>query len=312
VRLDAVRVEAHWRLLIQPSECALAGPHVHCIPKPAIRQIEDGGLARVQMTPPERVRTEKPPNRSRLMSRTIGGSDRGSIFWTVMGGLNAVSVAPQGLGGRIPPRPETQWPWKGEGMASKSRRAPRGLSPAGRRLWDAVTSDYELESHELLLLENAARTADLIADLQARIDADGPVLSTGKTHPAVAEIRQQRITLARCWWRCGCRRVMRMSGRRGSGAGFVGCIGWRLFMRRRPPPAEAASVPAELMDLRNWPPCPTYDTSQAFQPCACWFAERQREWLDAGNEWPGGRVQAFSDFLEVRGECRAPWDQSKI
>ena len=79
-------------------------------------------------------------------------------------------------------------------------RAPRGLAAAGRKLWDAVTSDYELESHELLWLENAARTADLIAGLQARIDADGPVLPLnlgGKTHPAVAEIRQQRITLAR-------------------------------------------------------------------------------------------------------------------
>ena len=79
-------------------------------------------------------------------------------------------------------------------------KAPRGLATAGRRLWGAVTSDYELESHELLLLENSCRTADLIAELQARIDADGAVLpleSGGKTHPAVAEIRQQRITLAR-------------------------------------------------------------------------------------------------------------------
>jgi len=81
-------------------------------------------------------------------------------------------------------------------MTTKTR-APRGLSPAGRKLWDAVNGDYELESHELLLLENAARTADLVAQLQARIDKDGPVSPEGKTHPAVAEIRQQRITLAR-------------------------------------------------------------------------------------------------------------------
>lgn len=81
-------------------------------------------------------------------------------------------------------------------MTTKTR-APRGLAPAGRKLWDAVNADYELESHELLLLENAARTADLVAQLQARIDEDGPVSPAGKTHPAVAEIRQQRITLAR-------------------------------------------------------------------------------------------------------------------
>jgi hypothetical protein len=85
-------------------------------------------------------------------------------------------------------------------MATAAHRTPRGLSPAGRKLWGAVTSGYELEFHELLLLENAARTADLIAALQGRIDADGPVSPVdlgGKTHPAVAEIRQQRITLAR-------------------------------------------------------------------------------------------------------------------
>jgi hypothetical protein len=81
-------------------------------------------------------------------------------------------------------------------VSMTEHRAPRGLSPAGRKLWNAVSSDYELESHELLLLENAARTADLVAGLQELIDAEGLVLG-GKTHPAVAEIRQQRIVLAR-------------------------------------------------------------------------------------------------------------------
>jgi len=81
-------------------------------------------------------------------------------------------------------------------LSSPAPRAPRGLSPAGRKLWDAVTSDYHLESHELLLLENAARTADLVGGLQALLDEEG-VVSGGKTHPALPEIRQQRITLAR-------------------------------------------------------------------------------------------------------------------
>ena len=80
---------------------------------------------------------------------------------------------------------------------TSTTRAPRGFSTQGRKLWDAVTGDYELESHELLLLEQACRTGDLVAELQRRIDADGAVLPTGKNHPAVAEIRQQRITLAR-------------------------------------------------------------------------------------------------------------------
>ena len=75
-------------------------------------------------------------------------------------------------------------------------RAPRAQANAGRKLWDAVTSDYELESHELVLLESSARTADLVANLQALIDEEGLVLG-GKTHPGVAEIRQQRLVLAR-------------------------------------------------------------------------------------------------------------------
>ena len=38
---------------------------------------------------------------------------------------------------------------------------------------------------------------DLIADLQSCIDGDGVVNAAGKTHAGLAEIRQQRITLAR-------------------------------------------------------------------------------------------------------------------
>lgn len=78
-----------------------------------------------------------------------------------------------------------------------SSKTPRGLSTAGRRLWADVVARYELEAHELLLLEQSCRTADLVAELQTRIDADGAVLASGKNHPALAEIRQQRIVLAR-------------------------------------------------------------------------------------------------------------------
>ncbi len=47
-----------------------------------------------------------------------------------------------------------------------------------------------------MLLDSAARTADLIADLQAVIDRDGPMLD-GKPHPAAVEARMQRLTLGR-------------------------------------------------------------------------------------------------------------------
>lgn len=84
---------------------------------------------------------------------------------------------------------------------TSTNRAPRGLSPVGRKLWTDVTGDYELEAHELLLLLNCAQTADVVAALQAQVDADGgpvlPVELGGKPHPCLAELRQERVLLAR-------------------------------------------------------------------------------------------------------------------
>ena len=77
-----------------------------------------------------------------------------------------------------------------------STRLPRGLSSGGRRLWTSVTSEYELEPHELLLLEQAARTAGLVEQLQTQLDEAAPLLGA-KLNPVVAELRQQRLVLAR-------------------------------------------------------------------------------------------------------------------
>ena len=77
---------------------------------------------------------------------------------------------------------------------------PKGVRTAGRRLWRAVLADYELDEHELTLLRQVVRVADLCDDLQAVVDDEGPVLRTGETvraHPALVELRQQRIVLAR-------------------------------------------------------------------------------------------------------------------
>jgi len=77
---------------------------------------------------------------------------------------------------------------------------PKGVRTAGRRLWRAVLADYELDEHELTLLRQAVRVADLCDDLQAVVDNEGPVLRAGETvraHPALVELRQQRIVLAR-------------------------------------------------------------------------------------------------------------------
>ncbi len=74
--------------------------------------------------------------------------------------------------------------------------APRGAGAAGRRLWRAVLAEFELAEHELTLLRQAVHVADLCEDLQQRVDEEGPVLGD-RAHPALVELRQQRILLAR-------------------------------------------------------------------------------------------------------------------
>ena len=83
---------------------------------------------------------------------------------------------------------------------TRNTEAPVGLHWSGRRLWQAVADEFELSEHETSLLLQACRTVDLLDQLQARIDADGPIVGSPyglKAHPAAAELRQQRITLAR-------------------------------------------------------------------------------------------------------------------
>lgn len=86
-------------------------------------------------------------------------------------------------------------------MPRKLTPAPAGSKAAGRRLWRAILEKYELEEHELELLRQACRTADLCAELQVVIDRDGPMVANRfremVPHPAVIELRQQRVVLAR-------------------------------------------------------------------------------------------------------------------
>lgn len=84
---------------------------------------------------------------------------------------------------------------------TKAPTAPPGVGAAGRRLWRAVADAYGLEDHELALLTQAARTADVIAALDKEVAAKGVVLTTEErgpvVNPAVAEARQQRLVLGR-------------------------------------------------------------------------------------------------------------------
>lgn len=84
---------------------------------------------------------------------------------------------------------------------SKTPKPPSGCGPAGRRLWIAVVTDYELAEHELTLLTRACRVADTCNDLQAVVDIEGPLITTRfgepKAHPALTELRSQSLLLAR-------------------------------------------------------------------------------------------------------------------
>lgn len=84
-------------------------------------------------------------------------------------------------------------------MTQKAARSPAGLKASGRALWRAVVADYDLDEHEVTILKEACRTADLCDRLEALL-ADELMTETSqgpRVHPAAAELRQQRVTLAR-------------------------------------------------------------------------------------------------------------------
>ncbi len=75
-------------------------------------------------------------------------------------------------------------------------RAPEGARTAGKRLWRAVLEGWELQEHELALLRQACAVADVIDELQRIVEREGPLLGE-RAHPALVELRQERLLLAR-------------------------------------------------------------------------------------------------------------------
>jgi hypothetical protein len=63
-------------------------------------------------------------------------------------------------------------------------------------LWRSVVENFVLDEHELVLLRQAVHVADSCDDLQRVVEAEGPLVG-GRAHPALVELRQQRIVLAR-------------------------------------------------------------------------------------------------------------------
>jgi phage terminase small subunit len=77
---------------------------------------------------------------------------------------------------------------------------PKGLTPAARRFWRETVGAFELEPHHLSLLEQAARTLDVIAEAEAAIERDGAFVSGRfgvRSHPAAVIRDRNRLAFAR-------------------------------------------------------------------------------------------------------------------
>ena len=85
--------------------------------------------------------------------------------------------------------------------APKAPPPPAGLADAGKKLWRAVTEEYEIDEHELLLLREASRCADRLDRLAEEAAAGSVTVENHRgdqvAHPAMVEARQQSLTLAR-------------------------------------------------------------------------------------------------------------------
>jgi hypothetical protein len=82
-------------------------------------------------------------------------------------------------------------------------RPPMGLRERGLELWGRLVAEYDFSEapEKLLLLEEAARTADLVARLQAVVDEAQELRVRGSqgqpvAMPEVTELRQYRTQLA--------------------------------------------------------------------------------------------------------------------
>lgn len=79
-------------------------------------------------------------------------------------------------------------------------KRPTQLGRPGRKLWDSITSNFDMAPHEAAQLEEACRTRDRISELDAAVRKDGLMITSSqgmRLHPGVAEARAQRLALAR-------------------------------------------------------------------------------------------------------------------
>jgi phage terminase small subunit len=82
--------------------------------------------------------------------------------------------------------------------------APKHLSPASRKAWQAIAYDYELaEPHHLLTLTGALESADRAAEARVMLEREGLTyvdrFGQPHAHPAVAIEKDSLIRSARLW-----------------------------------------------------------------------------------------------------------------
>lgn len=86
---------------------------------------------------------------------------------------------------------------------SREVPVPLGLSEGAGLLWNDVVCRGPLGPDALVVLEEACRTVDLVDGLE-EVVASSPLVVAGSTgqpviHPAVSEVRSQRVVLAVLW-----------------------------------------------------------------------------------------------------------------
>jgi len=88
-------------------------------------------------------------------------------------------------------------------MAGKTPNAPRHLSPANRRVWREIVSDYGLatEPHAMLVLTRTLEADDRCKQARDILNREGLTVIGAeggvKTHPCVAVERDSRIAVLR-------------------------------------------------------------------------------------------------------------------
>ena len=80
--------------------------------------------------------------------------------------------------------------------------APSGLGKSGMSLWSSIAGKYALRPDEVTVLEDACRTADMLAALtEAWVEDGSPMTTKGSMgqlviHPLIAEIDKHRKSRA--------------------------------------------------------------------------------------------------------------------